>query len=634
MRFGSVHGLLGDSDGNPNNDFQLRDGTKLSPNPSWDEIHGKFADSWRVGLDENLFKTNPIPVIPDPPQFISLATLAEKNPQGVANAFATARKFGIAEGAFLNGGVLDFVVTGDETFLLGAKQAANLALQGEFKNGDVKLPLGSIEGSKWNDVNANGIWDKGEEALAGRTIYIDSVTNGQLDPWEISTVTNADGQYTFSNLGPGEYAILEVNQTGWIQTFPTTPYALNLKAGEKLTGINFGNYFQLPKINLSPNSQTIVEGLTSPQNVAYTVTLSSVSTVPVSVNIATANGTATAGLDYTAINGSLTFAPGVTSQVLNIPILNDSFNEADETFTLTLSSPTNATLGTTTTVTTAITDTLTAGVTTVLPANVENLTLTGAAAINGTGNAGNNVITGNTGNNILNGGAGVDTLIGGLGNDTYIVDTATDTITELAGGGTDTIQSSVTYTIAALNNVENLTLTGAAAINGTGNAGNNVITGNSGNNILNGGAGIDTLTGGTGNDIFLFQFSQSTVANPDRITDFAIGSDKIDLLSAAGGVLPAPAAFSRAANSAAATLTNVVNAVFTDANGSLAGNQALGINSAALVQVTTAGIAGNYIIVNDNVAGFQSANDLLVNVTGITGTLPALGNITVSNFFV
>jgi Ca2+-binding RTX toxin-like protein len=634
LRFGSVHGLLGDSDGNPNNDFQLRDGTKLSPNPSWDEIHGKFADSWRVGLDENLFKTNPIPVIPDPPQFISLATLAEKNPQGVANAFATARKFGIAEGAFLNGGVLDFVVTGDETFLLGAKQAANLALQGEFKNGDVKLPLGSIEGSKWNDVNANGIWDKGEEALAGRTIYIDSVTNGQLDPWEISTVTNADGQYTFSNLGPGEYAILEVNQTGWIQTFPTTPYALNLKAGEKLTGINFGNYFQLPKINLSPNSQTIVEGLTSPQNVAYTVTLSSVSTVPVSVNIATANGTATAGLDYTAINGSLTFAPGVTSQVLNIPILNDSFNEADETFTLTLSSPTNATLGTTTTVTTAITDTLTAGVTTVLPANVENLTLTGAAAINGTGNAGNNVITGNTGNNILNGGAGVDTLIGGLGNDTYIVDTATDTITELAGGGTDTIQSSVTYTIAALNNVENLTLTGAAAINGTGNAGNNVITGNSGNNILNGGAGIDTLTGGTGNDIFLFQFSQSTVANPDRITDFAIGSDKIDLLSAAGGVLPAPAAFSRAANSAAATLTNVVNAVFTDANGSLAGNQALGINSAALVQVTTAGIAGNYIIVNDNVAGFQSANDLLVNVTGITGTLPALGNITVSNFFV
>ncbi|MFM6860357.1 MAG: SdrD B-like domain-containing protein, partial [Dolichospermum sp.] len=119
-------------------------------------------------------------------------------------------------------------MTGDEDFLKGAKLAANLAL----KNGDTQIPLGSIQGSKWNDANANGIWDGGEQALAGWTIYIDSVTNGQLDPWELSTVTNADGQYTFSNLGPGEYAILEVNQTGWIQTFPTIPYALNLTAGE------------------------------------------------------------------------------------------------------------------------------------------------------------------------------------------------------------------------------------------------------------------------------------------------------------------------------------------------------------------------------------------------------------------
>ncbi|MFM6408077.1 MAG: SdrD B-like domain-containing protein, partial [Microcystis sp.] len=89
--------------------------------------------------------------------------------------------------------------------------------------------FGSIQGSKWNDANANGIWDKGEKALAGWTIYIDSVANGTLDPWEISTVTNADGKYSFTNLGPGEYAIREVNQKGWIQTFPTTPYALNLK---------------------------------------------------------------------------------------------------------------------------------------------------------------------------------------------------------------------------------------------------------------------------------------------------------------------------------------------------------------------------------------------------------------------
>lgn len=580
-RAGSLQGLLGNGDGDSSNDFALRDGTNLGPNPSVQTIHTTFADSWRVGKGESLFgdytllaqskslSTSIVPV-PDPEpvlfpkEFISLETLAKQDANAVADAFKTAREFGIAEGAFLNGAAFDFLVTGDKTFLLGAKQAVNLALQSEFQNGDTATPLqsatplGSIEGSKWNDVNANGIWEAGEQALAGWTIYIDSVANGTLDPWELSTVTDANGKYSFTNLGPGEYAIREVNQTGWLQTSPSTPYALILKVGEKLTDVNFGNY-QLPTINLNPRSQTIVEGLTTSQNATYTVTLSNASSQTISVNYATSNGTATAGADYTATIGTLTFAPGVTSQVLNIPILNDSLNEADETFTLTLSSPTNAALGTQTAATTTITDTLTAAVTTTLAANVENLTLTGAAAINGTGNAGNNVITGNTANNLLNGVGGDDTL--------------------------------------------------------------------------NGGAGLDTLTGGAGNDVFLFQFSQSTVANPDRITDFAIGPDKIDLLSATGSVLPAPTAFSRAADSAATTLNNVITAVFTDANGALAGNQALGTNGAALVQVTTAGIAGTYIIVNDNVAGFQSANDLLVNVTGITGTLPT-GNILVSNFFV
>ncbi|MDB9455412.1 bluetail domain-containing putative surface protein [Dolichospermum circinale] len=515
-RFGLLQGLLGNGDGITSNDFALRDGTNLQLNPGqWENnpiVHTTFADSWRVTQAESLFPaTTPTAAASS----FSLNTTFDPKPiddifddlEAVANAFALVKQAGVAAGKFEVGAVIDYLRTGEEIFIQSAKQFGDFVLQDDKG----VIQLGSIQGSKWNDANANGIWDEGEKALAGWTIYIDSFTNGKLDPWEISTVTNADGKYTFSNLGPGEYAILEVNQTGWIQTFPTTPYALNLKAGEKLTGINFGNYFQLPKINLSPSNQTVVEGLTTPQNASYTVTLSQASNQTVSVYYATANGTATAGLDYTATNGTLTFAPGATSQVINIPILNDFLNEADETFTLTLSSPTNASFGTLTTVTTTITDTLTASVTTTLPANVENLTLTGTTAINGTGNAGNNVITGNTGNNILNGGAGIDTLIGGLGNDIYVVDSATDTITELANGGTDTIQSSVTYTIAALANVENLTLTGAAAINGTGNAGNNVITGNTGNNILNGGAGTDILIGGLGNDTYVVDSATDTI---------------------------------------------------------------------------------------------------------------------------
>jgi tripartite-type tricarboxylate transporter receptor subunit TctC len=137
-----------------------------------------------------------------------------------------------------------------------------------------------------------------------------------------------------------------------------------------------------------------------------------------------------------------------------------------------------------------------------------------------------------------------------------------------------------------------------------------------------------------GADIFIFQFGQSTISTSDSITDFAINSDKIDLLTQTGNAMSAPSSFSRAADSTVTTLDNLINQVFTDANGAITGNQGLGVNSAALVQVTTGAIAGTYLVINDSTAGFQSSNDLLINITGFTGTLPALGSIPVGNFFI
>ena len=133
--------------------------------------------------------------------------------------------------------------------------------------------------------------------------------------------------------------------------------------------------------------------------------------------------------------------------------------------------------------------------------NVEHLELTGTDAIDGTGNALTNVLTGNSAANVLTGGAGVDTLLGGAGDDTYGVDQAGDVVTENANEGTDTVQSSVSWTLGT--NLEHLTLTGTDAIDGIGNELNNGLTGNSAANVLTGGAGADTLTGGAGDDTYV-----------------------------------------------------------------------------------------------------------------------------------
>jgi Ca2+-binding RTX toxin-like protein len=157
---------------------------------------------------------------------------------------------------------------------------------------------------------------------------------------------------------------------------------------------------------------------------------------------------------------------------------------------------------------------------------VWNLATVKAKALQGT--PGNDTLVGYAGADTLDGGAGADRLIGGLGNDTYVVDNTGDVVAENLNEGMDTIQSSISIAALAAN-VENLTLTGAAALNSIGNSLNNVITGNAAANTLEGGLGSDTLSGGAGADRFVFNSALGNT-NLDTVLDFSkVQGDSIAL---------------------------------------------------------------------------------------------------------
>jgi Ca2+-binding RTX toxin-like protein len=182
---------------------------------------------------------------------------------------------------------------------------------------------------------------------------------------------------------------------------------------------------------------------------------------------------------------------------------------------------------------TSVSYTLSAG------ADVETLRTTndaGTGAINLTGNTSGNTVIGNNGTNTLNGGGGNgDQLEGRGGNDTYIVGNGGVTIVESGGQGSDTVLSSVTYTLTTGADVENLRTNndaGTVAINLTGNNTGNIVTGNNGNNVLNGAGGNDDLVGRGGQDQFLFNTAFDAANNVDRILDFNVADDTIVLENA------------------------------------------------------------------------------------------------------
>lgn len=260
------------------------------------------------------------------------------------------------------------------------------------------------------------------------------------------------------------------------------------------------------------------------------------------------------------------------------------------------------------------TDLVSASISYALSSDLENLTLTGSANINGSGNILANVLTGNTGNNLLSGldgndtisggagndtldgGAGTDSLTGGSGNDTFIVDATTDVVVEAASGGTDLVQSTASFALSS--EVENLTLLGMSAINGTGNGSANVLTGNAGANLLAGAAGNDTLIGGDGDDTLDGGTGNDSLVGGLGNDTYVVDAATDAIVEAAGSgtdLVQSSVTFTLAAELENLTLTGsaVINGTGNGVANSLSGNSAANNLSGLTGNDTLSGAGGN-----------------------------------------
>ena len=188
-----------------------------------------------------------------------------------------------------------------------------------------------------------------------------------LKGWTVSfntpaQITNVWNGVITSHVGD---AYVVTNATWNAQVAATQSTSFGFQAtpggtGTAVTGLQLNGVASTPTVT-TPGASVVgvtaaepTAGATSTAN--FAVTLSKASTTPVSIGYATSNGTATAGVDYTATSGTLSFAPGVTSQQIKVAVLADATVETNETFTVTLSKPVGATL-TTATATGTITNT-------------------------------------------------------------------------------------------------------------------------------------------------------------------------------------------------------------------------------------------------------------------------------------
>lgn len=512
-----------------------------------------------------------------PTSVVVNSTLAA-NTIGALNVGAAASTLTVNATTNLTTGAL----TGAGLKSIVANGAATSVSIGGATNGTVVLPTGitSINGS---GLTAGGI---ATTLGANTTAFIGGLGNDTVSIANTGTASLVFNGSVKLDAGAGTGDVIALNDQAGL-TAATAPNLVGFEIVRVLDDTAAGDVFNLSLLG---------SGLTGLQLAAN------------------ANSDTVAGISAT-VAGNVTIQGNLANQTLTVT--GATTVGVIDTLGITISD------GAPTTGTYTVADITAAGIEIVNFVATDNLILSAATGLTALTNS---TITGGGTVNITTGALAlnVNTIINASANTgglTFTAAAATGNGISVTGSATKA--NTITGTDLA---AKSDSLTGGAASDTiSGLDGADTINAGDGNDNLTGGLGGDNLTGGAGVDRFILtgtlagalQQSAGTTA-VDRITDFAAGTDKIVVIDTATGPFTSAVLATGQTIASAADLTAVYAGITA-----IAASAAGGALSAAVITVSAGAAAGTYLYINDATGGVSNANDALINVTGITGTLTA-----------